>query len=77
MALYIAPPLRNTLRGTFVYLEKGLEYKNVSIDLFTEEHQKPPFSELTPRDQVPTLVFDPVTFGKQSGEDLGDRDARI
>jgi hypothetical protein len=25
IALYIAPPSRNTLRGTFVYLEKGLE----------------------------------------------------
>jgi glutathione S-transferase len=77
IALYIAPPSRNTVRGTFVLLEKELESKKVSIDLFTEEHQKPPFSELTPRDQVPTLVFGSVIFGKQSGEDLGDRDARV
>jgi len=56
--LYGVPPSQNAVRPELALLEKGLPFEKVAVDLFSGEHRQPPFSELTPRQQVPTLVYD-------------------
>ena len=45
------------VRPELAMLEKGLSFDKVIVDLFQGENKKPPFSELAPRGQVPTLVY--------------------
>lgn len=58
ITLYTAPPSQNAVRTELALLEKGLAFEKIQIDLFKGEHRQPPLSELTPRLQVPTLVYD-------------------
>ncbi len=55
--LYTIAPSQNAVRPEIALLEKGLEFEKITVDLFKGEHKQPPFSELTPRGQVPTLVY--------------------
>jgi len=58
ITLYTLAPSQNAIRAELVLLEKGLEFDRVEVDLFAGEHRQPPLSEITPRGQVPTLVYD-------------------
>ncbi len=58
ITLYTFPASVNAIRTELALLEKGLEFEKVIVDLFKGEHKKPPFSEITPRTQVPTLVYE-------------------
>lgn len=58
ITLYTLPPSHNAFRAELALLEKGLDYDKVTVDLFAGDASKPPFSELTPRRQVPTLVYE-------------------
>jgi glutathione S-transferase len=57
ITLYTIAPSQNAVRAEIALLEKGLDFDKVEVDLFNGEHKQPPFSELTPRAQVPTLVY--------------------
>ena len=57
ITLYTIAPSQNAVRGEIALREKGLDFDKVEVDLFSGEHKQPPFSELTPRGQVPTLVY--------------------
>lgn len=59
ITLYGVPPSQNAVRTEIALLEKGLAYEKVAVDFEKGEHRKPPLSELTPRMQVPTMVYDP------------------
>jgi glutathione S-transferase len=58
ITLYTLPPSQNAVRPEIALLEKGLTFDKVIVDLFQGEHKKPPFSDITPRGQVPTLVYE-------------------
>ena len=58
ITLYTFPPSHNAVRPELALLEKGLAFEKVAVDLFEGEQRKPPFADLTPRQQVPTLVYD-------------------
>ncbi len=58
ITLYTIGPSQNAVRPELALLEKGLAFEKVEVDLFNGAHKQPPFSELTPRQQVPTLVVD-------------------
>ncbi len=60
ITLYTVAPSQNAIRPEIALLEKGLPFRKVEVDLFQGGNQKPPFSELTPRRQVPTLVYEPA-----------------
>ena len=49
---------QNAVRPEIALREKGLEYERVEVNLMAGEHRKPPLSDLSPRGQVPTLVYD-------------------
>jgi len=48
---------QNAVRTEIALREKGLDFDRIELDPLTGEHKKPPFSELTPRQQAPTLVY--------------------
>jgi glutathione S-transferase len=58
ITLYTVPPSQNAVRPELALLEKGLRFEKVTVDLFQGEHRQPPLSDLNPRHQVPTLVYD-------------------
>ncbi len=57
ITLYTAAPSQNAVRPELALLEKGLPFRKVQVDLFGGEHKQPPFGNITPRRQVPTLVY--------------------
>ncbi len=57
ITLYSFAPSHNAVRPEIALLEKGLAFDKVSVNLLEGEHKKPPLSEITPRGQVPTLVY--------------------
>jgi glutathione S-transferase len=58
ITLYTIRPSQNAIRTELALREKGLDFDRVEVDLFKGEHRQPPMSDLTPRQQVPTLVYD-------------------
>ncbi|MCA9624214.1 MAG: glutathione S-transferase family protein, partial [Myxococcales bacterium] len=58
ITLYSFPPSQNAVRTKIALHEKGLAFEDVPLDLFAGEHKQPPFAELSPRQQVPTLVYE-------------------
>lgn len=58
ITLYSFPPSHNAIRPELTLLEKGLPFEKVPVDLLRGEQRKPPLANLTPRQQVPTLVYD-------------------
>jgi glutathione S-transferase len=58
ITLYTFPPSQNAIRTEITLLEKELPFEKISVDLGRGEHRQPPLAELTPRQQVPTLVYD-------------------
>jgi glutathione S-transferase len=56
--LYTFPPSQNSVRPEIALREKGLDFEIVAVDLLAGENKKPPLSEINPRGQVPTLVWD-------------------
>lgn len=58
ITLYSFPPSHNAVRTELALLEKGLAYEKIPVDLFKRENHKPPLSDVSPRRQVPTLVYD-------------------
>lgn len=57
ITLYSFPPSQNAIRPELALLEKGVPFEKVSLDLLAGEHKRPPLSEINPRGQVPTLVY--------------------
>ena len=55
--LFTFPPSQNAVRPEIALREKGLAFEKIAVDLLEGEHRQPPLSELTPRQQVPTLVY--------------------
>lgn len=55
--LFSFPISHNAVRTEVTLREKGLEFEKISLDLTKGEHKKPPLSDITPRGQVPTLVW--------------------
>jgi glutathione S-transferase len=64
VTLYTIAPSQNAIRPEITLLEKNLAFDKINVDLFKGEHQRPPFSNITPRQQVPTLVYE------DAGEEL-------
>jgi len=58
ITLYTFPPSQNAVRPEIALLEKGLAFKKVAVDLLQGQQKQPPLSEITPRQQVPTLVYE-------------------
>jgi glutathione S-transferase len=58
ITLYTLPQSQNGVRPEIALLEKGLAFEKVAVDLFKGEHKQPPFSDITPRGQIPVLVYD-------------------
>ena len=58
ITLYTLPQSQNGIRPEIALFEKGLAFEKVAVDLFKGEHKQPPFSDLTPRGQIPVLVYD-------------------
>ena len=58
ITLYTFAPSQNAVRPELTLLEKGLEFEKIQVDLLKGEHRRPPLSEITPRGQVPTLVYE-------------------
>jgi len=58
ITLYTFPPSQNGVRPEIALREKGLAFEKVDLNLFEGDHRKPPLSELTPRGQIPTVVYD-------------------
>lgn len=57
ITLYTVAPSQNAVRPEIALLEKGVPFEKVEVDLFGGEHQQPAYGEITPRRQVPTLVY--------------------
>jgi glutathione S-transferase len=57
ITLYTAAISQNAVRPELALLEKGLPFEKVHVDLFSGEHKRPAYGEITPRRQVPTLVY--------------------
>lgn|GEM_PF-2520786 len=58
ITLYTFPPSQNAVRAEIALREKGLAFTKVPVDLLSGAHREPPLSDLTPRTQVPTLVYE-------------------
>jgi glutathione S-transferase len=58
ITLYSVPPSQNAVRTEITLIEKGLSFEKISVDFLKGEHLQPPLSDLNPRHQVPTLVYD-------------------
>jgi glutathione S-transferase len=70
ITLYSFAPSQNAIRPELALREKGLEFEKVEVDLLKGEHQRPPLSELTPRGQVPTLVYNYGDHGDDRSEEI-------
>jgi len=57
ITLYTAGPSQNAVRPEIALLEKGIPFEKVEVDLFRGEHKQPAYGEITPRRQVPTLIY--------------------
>ena len=57
ITLYTLSFSQNAVRPEIALLEKGLEFDKVSVDLFKGEHQTEAYGAITPRRQVPALVY--------------------
>jgi glutathione S-transferase len=57
ITLYTMPMSQNAVRPELALLEKGVPFEKVQVDLMGGEHKQPPYGEITPRRQVPTLVY--------------------
>ena len=57
ITLYTAALSQNAVRPELVLIEKGIAFEKVQVDLFAGEHKQPAYGEITPRRQVPTLVY--------------------
>ncbi|UCD68142.1 MAG: glutathione S-transferase family protein [Betaproteobacteria bacterium] len=57
ITLYTAAPSQNAVRPELALLEKGISFDKIQVDLFGGEHKQPAYGEITPRRQVPTLVY--------------------
>jgi glutathione S-transferase len=57
ITLYTAAPSQNAVRPEIALLEKGISFEKVEVNLFGGEHKQPAYGEITPRRQVPTLVY--------------------
>ena len=55
--LYTVPPSQNAVRPELALLEKGVPFDKVQVDFLGGEHKQPAYGEITPRRQVPTLVY--------------------
>jgi glutathione S-transferase len=55
--LYTAALSQNAVRPELALLEKGVPFEKIHVDLLNGEHKKPPYGEITPRRQVPTLTY--------------------
>jgi maleylpyruvate isomerase len=55
--LYTASLSQNAVRPELALLEKGIPFERVEVDLLAAEHKRPAYGEITPRRQVPTLVY--------------------
>jgi len=58
ITLYTFAPSHNAVRTEIALNEKGLAFEKVSVDLLKGEHRAKWFTDITPRGQVPTLVYD-------------------
>jgi glutathione S-transferase len=57
ITLYTLSFSQNAVRAEITLIEKGLAFDKVTVDLFKGEHQSDAFGAITPRRQVPTLVY--------------------
>jgi glutathione S-transferase len=57
ITLYTIPISQNAVRPELALLEKGVPFEKVQVDLMGGEHKRPSYGEITPRRQVPTLVY--------------------
>jgi glutathione S-transferase len=57
ITLYTAALSQNAVRPELALLEKGVPFEKVHVDLLSGEHKQPPYGEITPRRQVPTLTY--------------------
>jgi len=57
ITLYTAALSQNAVRPELALLEKGVPFEKVQVDLMGGEHKQPAYGEITPRRQVPTLVY--------------------
>jgi len=57
ITLYTVAPSQNAVRPEIALLEKGVPFEKVHVDLMGGEHKQPAYGEITPRRQVPTLVY--------------------
>jgi len=57
ITLYTLPFSQNAVRPEIALLEKGLDFDKVTVDLFEGEHQTDAYGAITPRRQVPALVY--------------------
>ena len=57
ITLYTAAVSQNAVRPELALLEKGLSFEKVEMDLFGGEHKQPAYGKITPRRQVPTLIY--------------------
>ncbi len=55
--LYTIAPSQNAVRPELALLEKGIPFEKVQVDLLAGEHKQPPYGKITPRRQVPTLIY--------------------
>jgi len=58
ITLYTFLPSQNAVRTEIALREKGLPFEKVNVDLLKGENQQPPMADLTPRGQVPVLVYE-------------------
>lgn len=57
ITLYTAAISQNAVRAELALLEKGIPFEKVQVDLFGGEHKQPAYGKVTPRRQVPTLIY--------------------
>ena len=57
ITLYTIPMSQNAVRPELALLEKGVPFEKVQVDLLGGEHKQPAYGEITPRRQVPALVY--------------------
>ena len=58
ITLYSFATSHNAVRTEIALNEKGLAFKKVAVDLMKGEQREKWYTDLTPRSQVPTLVYD-------------------
>lgn len=55
--LYTFPASQNAVRPEIALREKQLPFEKIAVDLRKGEHRQAPLADVTPRQQVPTLVY--------------------